>query len=425
MIDSNCRQNSLPALRRRVSGYLQAAAVSFALAAGWILTWAPALAQPRDRYADDRNRMVDEFLVREGIKNEAVLRVMRSVPRHLFCPPEWRASAYYDQGLPIGQKQTISSPFIVAYMTELLDPQRDDRVLEVGTGSGYQAAVLSGLVKDVYTIEIVEALGKNAANLLNEQRYDNVHPRIGDGYKGWPEHAPFDKIIVTCSPDNVPQPLIDQLQDGGKMIIPLGDRYEQMFYLFEKKDSQLTKKKLTPTYFVPMTGISEEERKVKTDPTWSTLHNGGFEEEDDGHPKSWYYQRQLTREIGAAPEGDAFVTFTNRDAGRGAMALQAFAVDGTRVASMQINLRVKGQDLKFGPEPLEKPSLVVQFYDADRKPSEMAIVGPWRGTFDWKRASKVIQVPVVARGAVLRVGLNGGTGVLSVDDVQMKTSKRK
>jgi protein-L-isoaspartate(D-aspartate) O-methyltransferase len=385
---------------------------------------ASGFAQVRDSYAAARLKMVEENLVREGIKNEGVLKAMRSVPRHLFCPPEERPSAYYDQALPIGHKQTISSPFIVAYMTELLDPQPDDTVLEIGTGSGYQAAVLSALVKDVYTIEIVEALGKNAASLLKEQRYDNVHPRIGDGYKGWPEHAPFDKIIVTCSPENVPQPLTDQLKEGGKIIIPLGERYEQMFYLIEKKEGRLTTTKLIPTYFVPMTGMSEDKRQVQADASWSMLRNGGFEEEEEGHPKSWYYQRQLTRETKGAPEGEAFVTFTNRDAGRGAMALQAFEVDGAKVASLQISVRVKGQDLKFGPTPLDKPAVVVQFYDADRKPIDMATVGPWKGTFDWKRASKLIHVPAQARGKVLRVGLNGGTGVLGIDDVQMKTVKR-
>jgi len=381
-------------------------------------------AQVPDQYAAESRKMVEDYLVREGIKNERVLSAMRSTPRHLFCAQESRALAYYDQALPIGHQQTISSPYIVAYMTELLDPQPGDRVLEVGTGSGYQAAVLSALVKDVYTIEIVDALGRRAASLFEQQRYDNIHPRIGDGYKGWPEQAPFDKIIVTCSPENVPQPLIDQLREGGKIIIPLGERYEQAFHLIEKKSGQITTKRLIPTYFVPMTGISEENRQVQNAPAWSMLRNGGFEEEEDGSPKAWYYQRQLTRQSGGAPEGEAFVTFKNRDAGRGAMALQAFGVDGASVASLQISVRVKGHDLKSGSEPLEKPALVVQFYDADRKPSEMAIVGPWKGSFDWKRASKPIRVPVEARGAVLRVGLNGAIGELSVDDVQMKTIKR-
>src|SRR5581483_9449123 len=149
-----------------------------------------------------------------------------------------------------GDKQTISPPYIVAYMTELLDPQPDDKVLEIGTGSGYQAAVLSPLVKEVYTIEIVESLGKAAAKRLKDLKYKNVFCKVGDGYLGWPEHAPFDKIIVTCSPENVPKPLVEQLKDGGKMIIPLGERYQQVFHLFEKQNGELKATRLGNTLFV-------------------------------------------------------------------------------------------------------------------------------------------------------------------------------
>jgi protein-L-isoaspartate(D-aspartate) O-methyltransferase len=286
-----------------------------------------AAAQSVDRFQEARLRMVENDLVREGIKNPAVLRSMSSVPRHLFVSTQYRSAAYFDQALPIGYKQTISPPFIVAYMTEVIDPQPQDKVLEIGTGSGYQAAVLSGIVKDVYTIEIVEQLGKNAAKVLKELKYDNVHALVGDGYKGWPEHAPFDKIIVTCSPENVPQPLIDQLRDGGKMIIPLGERYEQVFYLFEKQGDRLVSSKLLPALFVPMTGISEDNRKVKPDPARPEIRNGGFEEDDDGngHPDGWHYQRQLTVETVGAPEGKVYVKFENQDAGRGAQMLQGMA----------------------------------------------------------------------------------------------------
>ncbi len=150
---------------------------------------------------------------------------MRDTPRHEFVPRDQQKNAYFDMSLPIGDEQTISGPFVVAYMTEQLDPQPADKVLEIGTGSGYQAAVLSPLVKDVYTIEIVEPLGKRAEPTLKRLKYDNVHVKIGDGYQGWPEHAPFDKIIVTCSPEKVPQPLVDELKEGGRMIVPVGERY--------------------------------------------------------------------------------------------------------------------------------------------------------------------------------------------------------
>jgi protein-L-isoaspartate(D-aspartate) O-methyltransferase len=394
---------------------------------GILPVWSSStLGQGRDRYAEARLKMVEEELVREGIRNQDVLRSMRTVPRHLFVTPQYRSQAYFDQALPIGHKQTISPPFIVAYMTEVIDPQPEDRVLEIGTGSGYQAAVLSGLVKEVYSIEIVEALGKNAAKVLKEQKYENVHTLIGDGYKGWPEHAPFDKIIVTCSPENVPQPLIDQLREGGKMIVPLGERYEQVFYLLEKTDGALVRKKLLPALFVPMTGISEDNRHVKPDPSRPELRNGGFEtdEDGDGHPEGWHYQRQLTRETSDAPEGEAFIKFKNVDSGRGAMALQGFAVDGARVGVLQVSLRVKGEDLRFGPSQYEKPSVIVQFYDSDRKQLGIETVGPWQGTFDWKKATKTVPIPPKTREAILRVGLNGATGELHVDDIQMKSFPR-
>ena len=219
-----------------------------------------------DSYRAARLKMVEEDIEREGITNPAVLDSMRKVPRHLFVSPENRAKAYYDQALPIGYKQTITPPSLVAYMTELLDPRPTDRVLEIGTGSGYQAAVSSGIVKEVYTIEIVEPLGRQAIKRLEERGYKNVQRKIGDGYHGWPEHAPFDKIIVTCSPENVPQPLVDQLRDGGKMIIPLGERYQQAFHLLEKRNGKLVKTRLVPTLFVPMTGKAKDLRKTKPDP---------------------------------------------------------------------------------------------------------------------------------------------------------------
>ncbi|HZN41498.1 MAG TPA: protein-L-isoaspartate(D-aspartate) O-methyltransferase, partial [Planctomycetota bacterium] len=158
-----------------------------------------------------------------GCDDEAVLVVMNRVPRHEFVPEDVRAIAYQDSSLPIGHEQTISQPFIVAFMTAALQPRRGDKVLEIGTGSGYQAAVLAGLVDHVYTIEIVEPLAKRAETTLQRLDYRNVSVRAGDGYRGWPEAAPFDAIIVTAAPDHVPQPLVDQLKEGGRMILPVGD----------------------------------------------------------------------------------------------------------------------------------------------------------------------------------------------------------
>lgn len=386
-------------------------------------TFAPAQTRSME---EQRDHMVDDYLVREGIKNQAVLKSMRTVPRHLFCPVPLRAQAYFDQALPIGQKQTISPPFIVAYMTETIDPQPTDKVLEIGTGSGYQAAVLSGLVKDVYTIEIVESLGKNAAEVLKKLKYTNVHTRIGDGFKGWPEAAPFDKIIVTCSPENVPQPLIDQLREGGKLMVPIGERFEQVFYLFEKKNGELVKTKLLPALFVPMTGVAEDNRKVKPDPLNPEVNNGSFErdDDDDGRPEGWHYQRLMTLETGGAPDGKKFVTFRNDIPGRAAIALQGMAVDGSKVGALTISMKVKGQDMRYGPTPLERPSFVIQFYDSNRGHLDPVVIGPWQGSFDWKSISQVVHVPPKAREAIIRIGLNGSTGEISFDDVRIKANAR-
>jgi protein-L-isoaspartate(D-aspartate) O-methyltransferase len=257
-----------------------------------------ALAQKADQFKEAREKMVVEYIQREGVTNPRVLASMRQVPRHEFVDRTQRPLAYNDSSLPIGYKQTISPPFVVAYMTETLDPQPTDRVLEIGTGSGFQAAVLANLVKDVYSIEIVEPLGKQAAERLKRLKYDNVVTKVGDGYLGWEEHAPFDKIIVTCSPEKVPQPLIDQLKEGGKLLIPLGERYQQVFHLYEKKEDKLISTKLISTLFVPMTGKSEDQREIKPDPLHPKILNGGFEEDsnNDGYADHWHHLRLVTAE---------------------------------------------------------------------------------------------------------------------------------
>ncbi len=221
---------------------------------------------------------LEELIPTKELRNVRVLKAMARIPRAEFVTKEFREYAYQDAALPIGDGQTISAPFIVAYMTETLDPQPTDRVLEIGTGSGYQAAVLSCLVSEVYTIEIVKNLGRRAAETLKKLEYDNVFVRVGDGYQGWPEAAPFDKIIVTCSPEDVPQPLLDQLKEGGKLIIPVGERYQQYFVLCEKKDGKIERKELIPICFVPMTGEAEEKRVDLPDPAKPSIVGGGFEE---------------------------------------------------------------------------------------------------------------------------------------------------
>lgn len=196
--------------------------------------------------------MIYEQLEKRGIKSQQVLDAFRKVKRHQFVPEEYRSMAYADQALPIGKGQTISQPYIVAYMTEALDLKSTDCVLEVGTGSGYQAAILAELCDTVYSIEIIESLGNNAKKLLKKIGYSNIVTKIGDGYQGWKTHAPYDAIIVTCAPTQIPEPLKDQLAEGGRMIIPVGEQYVQELILLEKKNGQLRKKKVLPVMFVPM-----------------------------------------------------------------------------------------------------------------------------------------------------------------------------
>ncbi len=203
-------------------------------------------------FATHRQRMIEQQLKPRGIKDERVLAAMAKVPREEFIPVDARADAYEDGPLPIGYDQTISQPYVVAFMTEQLRPKQSDRVLEIGSGSGYQAAILGELVAEVYTIEIVEPLAKSAEATLQRLGYNNVHIKAGDGYKGWPAQAPFDAIIVTCAPEKVPQPLVDQLKDGGRMVIPVGERFAQQLYLLEKKDGQLKESVTLPVRFVPM-----------------------------------------------------------------------------------------------------------------------------------------------------------------------------
>ena len=196
--------------------------------------------------------MVREQIIARGIKDSRVIQAMLNVQRHLFVPSNYERMAYEDRPLSIGEGQTISQPYIVALMTETLGLDENMKVLEIGTGSGYQAAILAEIVKQVYTIEIKESLGLKAKKLLNSLDYTNISFKIGDGYKGWQEQAPFDAIIVTCAPTDIPTPLENQLKEGGRMIIPLGGSITQELVLLEKKNGKLEKKVVAPVRFIPM-----------------------------------------------------------------------------------------------------------------------------------------------------------------------------
>jgi protein-L-isoaspartate(D-aspartate) O-methyltransferase len=218
----------------------------------------PAPIVRAENLTDARQRMVREQIAARDVKDPRVLQALETVPRHEFVPAELRGSAYEDRPLPIGHGQTISQPYIVALMSEQLMLKPNAQVLEIGTGSGYQAAVLGQLAAEVYTIEIVSPLASRAWETLRRLGYHNVHVSPGDGYQGWPDAAPFDAIIVTCAPDHVPEPLVEQLKEGGRMVIPVGDFGAQELYVLEKRDGKIKKKAVLPVRFVPMTGKAEK-----------------------------------------------------------------------------------------------------------------------------------------------------------------------
>lgn len=205
-----------------------------------------------------RHQMVATQIAARGVRDPRVLAALGKVARHEFVPPGSRALAYVDSPLSIGHGQTISQPFIVAFMTEAARIEPDDRVLEIGTGSGYQAAVLAEIAKEVYSVEIVEALGKTAAERLQRMGYENVTVRIGDGYEGWPEKAPFDAILVTAAPPAIPSPLLEQLKIGGRLVMPVGGFNQQLVRITKTAQGETQHETLLPVRFVPMTGKAQE-----------------------------------------------------------------------------------------------------------------------------------------------------------------------
>jgi protein-L-isoaspartate(D-aspartate) O-methyltransferase len=210
-------------------------------------------------YAQRRWEMVETQIISRGIRDSKLIRAMIKIPRHKFVPTNLRDIAYGDNPLPIGMEQTISQPYIVALMTELLGLNCGEKLLEVGTGSGYQTAILAEIGCEVYTIEILEPLSKKAQQVLESLGYENIHYKIDDGYRGWPQFAPFDAIIVTAAPDHMPQPLIEQLKTNGRMVIPVGAQYQELL-LIKKTDGGTDMKTVTPVRFVPMTGEAQKSK---------------------------------------------------------------------------------------------------------------------------------------------------------------------
>lgn len=209
-------------------------------------------------FAARREQMVQQQIKRRGVHDERLLNVLRLIPRHLFIPDKYRPAAYEDTPIPIGFNQTISQPYIVAFMVEMLHLEGNEKVLEIGTGSGYETAVLAQLCKSVYSIEIVPELASRSAELLQTLGYGNAHIRCGDGYAGWPEQAPFDAIIVSAAPSQIPEYLVDQLSPGGRMILPLGVFDQTLLYLYKDAEGKIHREQSLSVKFVPMTGLAEK-----------------------------------------------------------------------------------------------------------------------------------------------------------------------
>ncbi len=392
-----------------------------------VLLPSPARSQSDAQLTEARLKMVRDEVAEAGIEDERVIAALREIPRHLFVSPQQRHLAYLDMALPIGEGQTISPPFIVAYMTEALKPRPTDKVLEIGTGSGYQAAVLSQLVAEVYSIEIVGQLGRRAAQTLRRLNYDNIHTKIGDGYQGWPEHAPFDSIIVTCSPERPPPALVQQLREGGRMVVPLGERYQQTLVLLTKVNGKLEAEPLQPTFFVPMTGRAEESRVRKNNEDIPQLLNTSFElTDEEDQLLAWYYVRQ-GRIVSdqEAMDGERFLEFSNAEPGRGAQALQAVGVNGREIAAIDLSLWIRASKVRPGRSPRELPRVNVSFFDDKQAPCGSQSAGPWYGTISWVKKQATIQVPPKAKLAVIAVGMFGATGEFAIDSVDVKVSQER
>jgi len=251
-----------------------------------------------------------------------------------------------------------------------------------------------------------------------------VKPKIGDGFQGWAEHAPYDRMIVTCSPERIPAPLVEQLREGGRMVIPLGERYQQTLYLMRKVDGKMVAEALEPTFFVPMNGTAEELRAVKPDSPVSALVNGNFEEGTRAdHPLGWYYVRQGRVVLRPGADGGHCLMFQNSTSGRGSQALQALGVDGRVVPELEVAAMVRARGVTPGPLPEHLPKVLITFFDVDRAPAGQAELGPWFGTFDWTQKATRVHVPPSARVAIIAVGLLGATGELSIDDVEIRAAR--
>lgn len=399
--------------------------VAMALSLMWLLSVQPVAAQSGLReLLEARRRMVSEEIEAQGIENERLLEAMREVPREQFLPLPKRKLAYLNVVVTFGDGQVILPPLVTAHLIEQLNPQKNDKVLVIGAGSGYSTALLSRMCREVDAVEIDPAIAKTAEEVFARLKFTNIKMRVGDGFEGWKEHAPYQRIIVECSPENVPQPLVDQLAEGGVLLVPVGDEFDQTMHLCQKENGKLTTLSLWPTLLLPMKGKAEELRSQSATPRDPALLNGGFEElvpSTKDVPASWAYVRQ-GRAIAdsSCPEGSNSLSFINVTPGVAATALQAFPVDGKKISELAIACKIWGKEVRPGQNRQQLPRVEVRFFDEKRRLVGGDWMGGWNMTFDWVKKDHVFAVPRQAKFAVIRIGLGGAVGEIRFDDFKLE-----
>lgn len=373
--------------------------------------------------ANARRRMVAEEIQPHGIQDARLLDAMREVPREQFLPLNKRSVAYLNIAITFGEGHVMLPPLVTAHMIEQLEPKYSDKVLVVGTGTGYSSALLSRITNKVYTVEIDRATAATAEETFKRVKYDNISLKVGDGFEGWKEHAPFQKIIVECSPENVPQPLLEQLDEGGLLLIPIGVDFDQTMHLYKKVNGELSSISAWPTLLVPMKGRAEELKSSSDQPRVPAINNGGFEELLEGTkdvPVGWSYLRQgRVIEDNLSPEGKRCLQFTNETPGNAAMALQAFPVDGKTTSEITLSFRVMGKEIRPGQTRQQLPRVEVTFFDEKRRPVGGDWVGGWYMNFDWVKKDRRFTVPRLAKFAIVQLTMEGATGEIRFDDIRL------
>ena len=395
------------------------------MAAAFLLAVA-ANGQNRDPWAEARARMVEYEVVAAGVKDARVCDAMRTVPRHEFIPAAMRRYAYFDMAVPIGEGQTISSPFIVAYMTEQLQPQPTDKVLEIGTGSGYQAAVLSGLVAKVYSIEIVELAGKtcgaNAPPAGLQEHRDEDRRRLSRLAGTCPLRQDHRHLLAGERPQAA-----GGATQGGRPIggSPRASATSKLSTCSRKSTTSSRPSPCSRRFSCRWWAAPRMSGSCSPTPSEPAIINGDFKNLSGDQPVGWYYLRQGRVEPSGRTPGGNCLSLRNDSPGRAALALQAVGIDGRLTREIEISLWVRGQNVQPGSLPEQPPALSIAFFNANRQQVGRQEIGPWSGSFDWMEKRLRIKVPPSARLASVEVGLGGGTGRLSVTEVTMKVIASK